>query len=80
MGPRRYILLFLTLLLVCGSYASIYFLQIDLEDERGIYIILSLITYLVVISGLSTGVFAWSRRRHLQRPVDYLGEAARKDA
>lgn len=80
MGVGKYLGLFLILLLVCGSYTGLYFLQIDPDPFSKVYIILSMLTYLVVISLLLTVLFGWFRKRYLQLPVDRLREAARKVA
>lgn len=79
MGLRGYLLLFLMLLLVCGSYTAIYFSLINHSDNTPFfYTTLSLMTYLVIISLLQTIFLASCRYHNVQHPIDQLGEAARK--
>lgn len=74
----NYIAIFLIMLVFCGSYAGIYFLQI--HDGELIYIILSMFTYIIVISIAVCVLFAFFRRKVLMRPVYRLCEAAQKVA
>ena len=75
---RNYIIIFLIMLFFCGSYAGLYFLQIKSTDL--IYVLLSMFTYIVVISIAVCILFAFFRRRVLMRPVYRLCEAAQKVA
>lgn len=72
----RYLLIFSFMLFFCGSYAGIYFMQIQSKDLH--YIILSMFTYVVVISAMVCVLFAFFRRRVLMRPVYRLCEAAQQ--
>ena len=75
---RNYLIIFFSMLLFCGSYAGLYFLQIQRSEL--IYIILSMLTYIVVTSAVTCVFFAFFRRRFLMRPVYRLCEAAQKVA
>ncbi len=78
MTLRNYMMIFLSMLLFCGTYAGLYFLQVRVTDT--IYIILSMLTYIVVTSAVTCIVFAFFRRKFLMRPVYRLCEAAQKVA
>ena len=54
---RNYLLIFLCMLFFCGSYAGLYFLQI--KSNALIYIILSMFTYVVLISLVLCFLFAF---------------------
>ena len=75
---RNYLIIFFSMLLFCGSYAGLYFRQIQRSEL--IYIILSMLTYIVVTSAVTCVFFAFFRRRFLMRPVYRLCEAAQKVA
>lgn len=76
MSVKNYIIVFIVMLLLCGSYAGIYFLQI--KDSQKQYIILSMLTYIVVISAVFCVLFAIFWRYVLMRPVYKVCDAARK--
>ena len=80
---RNYFMLFLCMLLLCGSYTGLYFLQnnADGNSQMGvIYTVLSMFTYLAVESALMVFLFSRFRRKYIQKPLNCLGEAARKVA
>lgn len=74
----KYVVIFLIMLFFCGSYAGINFMQI--QDSELIYVILSMLTYIIVISVAVCVLFAFFRRKVLMRPVYRLCEAAQKVA
>ncbi|MDO5151708.1 MAG: HAMP domain-containing sensor histidine kinase [Oscillospiraceae bacterium] len=74
----NYIIIFLIMLFFCGSYAGLYFMQI--QNGELIYIILSMFAYIIVISLAVCVLFAFFRRKVLMRPVYRLCEAAQKVA
>ncbi len=76
---RSYVVIFLTMLLFCGCYAGIYFSQYQ-QDREMVYIILSMLTYIVIISLTVCVLFSFFRRYVLLRPIRYLSEAAQKVA
>lgn len=78
MSLGRYFLIFIVTLFFCGSYAGLYFLQIKTGEL--IYIILSMLTYVVVISVAACFLFAFFRRKFLMRPVYRLCDAAQRVA
>jgi signal transduction histidine kinase len=81
MGLKGYLLLFLILMLMCWTYTSIFRSLVERGDNPSyFYAMLSLMTYLAIISALLTVSFALYRKRHVQRPLGLLGEAARKVA
>lgn len=73
----HYIGIFLFVLFFCGSYAGLYFLQIHVETTI-IYIMLSMLTYIVGISVVVCIMIAVFRKRYLMVPVYRISEAARK--
>lgn len=75
---RSYLSIFLVMLFFCGSYAGLYFMQI--QTSQLLYIELSMLTYIVVISLVVCLLFGLFRRRVLMRPVYHLCEAAQKVA
>lgn len=75
---RNYLLIFLCMLFFCGSYAGLYFLQI--KTNALIYIILSMFTYVVLISVVICCLFAFFRRHFLMRPVHRVCDAAQRVA
>jgi signal transduction histidine kinase len=75
---RNYVILFLAVLLVCGSYTGIYFLQVKEGDGGGIYTVLSMFTYLVVISLLLVLLFCVFYTKYIFRPVSQLSDAAKR--
>ena len=75
---RNYLLIFLVMLFFCGQYAALYFMQIQTSEI--LYIVLSMFTYIVVISLGVCLLFGLFRRRVLMRPVYRLCEAAQKVA
>ena len=75
---RNYLAIFSSMLFFCGSYAGLYFLQIQLTDVT--YIVLSMFTYVVVISAVTCLFFDIFRKKFLMRPVYRLCEAAKKVA
>ena len=75
---RIYLMIFFTMLFFCGSYAAIYFMQI--QEKKLIYIVLSMLTYIVVISAAVCMLFAFIRNRVLMQPVYLLCEAAKRVA
>lgn len=75
---RNYLLIFLSMLLLCGIYAGLYFLQI--QTSGVILTVLSMFAY-VVFTSLVTCIFFTLIRRHiLLRPVHRVCEAAKKVA
>lgn len=78
MSLGKYFLLFAVMLFFCGSYAGLYFLQIKTGEI--IYIVLSMLTYVVVISVAVCFLFAFFRRKFLMRPVYRLCDAAQRVA
>lgn len=78
MRLRNYILLFCVILLICGSYTGIYFLQVSNGHGSGLYTRLSMITYLVVISILLVILFSGYYTKYVLRPVHQLSEAAKR--
>lgn len=74
----NYVVIFLIMLFFCGSYAGIYFLQY--QDGSLIYVILSMFTYIIVISIAVCVLFAFFRKKILMRPVYRLCEAAQEVA
>ena len=75
---RNYLLIFLSMLLFCGSYAGLYFLQI--QTSGVIYTVLSMLTYVVVTSLVTCAFFALFRRYVIMRPVRRLCRAAQQVA
>lgn len=75
---RSYLMIFLIMLFFCGSYAGLYFMQI--QESELIYIILSMFTYIVVISMVVCVLFAFFRRKVLMQPIYRLSEAAKRVA
>lgn len=76
---RNYLLIFLSMLFFCGSYTGIYF-QMQQRSDDLIYTILSMFTYMVVISLAACAFFALFRRYFLMRPIHRVCEAAQKVA
>ena len=76
---RNYFLIFLSMLFFCGSYTGIYF-QMQQRSDDVIYAILSMFTYVVVISLAACAFFALFRRYFLMRPIRRVCEAAQKVA
>lgn len=75
---RNYIIIFLFALAFCSSYVGIYVVQMHASSD--LYIILSMITYIVVLSASICVMFALIRRKLLMKPVYLLGDAARRVA
>lgn len=75
---RNYLIIFLVMLAFCSCFAGIYFLQTPTGET--VYIVLSLTTYIVVISGAVCVLFAFFRRRVLMKPIYRLCEAAQQVA
>ncbi len=75
---RNYFYIFLSMLLFCGSYAGLYFLQIQASET--VYIVLSMLTYIVVISLVTCFLFAFFRRHFLMRPIRRVCVAAQRVA
>lgn len=75
---RNYIIIFLFALAFCSSYVGIYVVQMHANSD--LYIILSMITYIVVLSASICVMFALIRRKLLMKPVYLLGDAARRVA
>lgn len=78
MSLANYFIIFFIMLFFCGSYAGIYFMQI--REEELIYIILSMFTYIVVISTSVCVLFAFFRHKIIMRPINRLCDAAQKVA
>ncbi len=74
---RNYVLIFISMLLFCGAYAGLYFLQI--QESGAIITVLSMFTYIVVTS-LVTCVFFSLFRGYFLRPIRRVCEAAQKVA
>ncbi len=80
---RNYFFLFFCMLLLCGSYTGLYFLQNDTGGQNQLnafYTALSMATYLAVESAIMIFLLSCFRRKYIQRPIDRLQEAARKVA
>lgn len=75
---RNYLLIFLSMLLFCGSYAGLYFLQI--QTSGVVYTVLSMFTYVVVTSLVACVFFALFRRYIIMRPVRRVCQAAQQVA
>lgn len=75
----KYLLVFLVIILLCGSYALIFYSQQSM-DSSGVYIFASMVMYLVVISILLTFVFAYFHKKYLSIPMHRLSQAARRVA
>lgn len=73
----NYLTIFVFVLFFCGSYAGVYFLQRK-KVINEIYVILSMFTYIAVISLTVCFMFAWLRKKFLMQPVYKISEAARK--
>lgn len=73
----NYLSIFLVTLFFCGSYAGLYFLQLRVETSVA-YVMLSMLTYIVVISLLVCMFFAVLRKKYFMRPIYRLSEAARR--
>ena len=69
--------IFLLILWCCGSYMGVYALYMN-KDEASIYMFLSLAAYLAVLSFLISCVLVVMRRIFLMKPLQYIGEGARK--
>ncbi|MFA9378299.1 MAG: ATP-binding protein [Lachnotalea sp.] len=78
MRMRNYAILFCAILFICGSYTGIYFLQVRTGDGGGIYAILSMFTYLVIISLLLVILFSVFYKKYIYRPVLQLSHAAKQ--
>lgn len=74
----NYFIIFMIVLFFCGSYAGLYFLQV--QETPTIYVILSMFAYLVLISLVVCVLFALFRQRMVMRPVRQLCQAAQKVA
>lgn len=79
MDWKHYLILFLTIMAVSACHLFIYMEQ-PRENHRGIYLMLSMGTYLVVISFLMMILFSVYRSRLLMKPVERLEDAARRVA
>ena len=73
-----YLLVFLTMLAFCGSYAAICIAQTEVAEM--IYIQLSMLTYIVVISIVCCVMLAFYRKKVIMPPINRLCEAAQKVA
>ncbi|WP_099466866.1 HAMP domain-containing sensor histidine kinase [Konateibacter massiliensis] len=78
MSLRNYIILFWVVLIICGSYTGIYFLQVKHEDNGGFYAMLSMVGYLVFISVLLIILFSAFHTKYLLEPVHLLIDAAKR--
>ena len=76
MSFGSYLVIFFVVLFFCGSYAGLYFLQ----ESSTVYVVLSMLTYLVVISLVVCLIFAFFRRKMLMQPVRRLCQAAQRVA
>jgi signal transduction histidine kinase len=76
---KSYVAIFLTMLVICSCYEWIYFSQYKKNADM-IYICLSMLTYIVVISLTVCVLFYLFRKEILLRPVYRLCEAAQKVA
>ncbi len=77
MSIKKYSIIFLIVMLFCGNYAGLYFLQIK-DNSRTSYIVLSMLTYLLVISAVVCLIFALFRRYVIMKPVYKVCDAARR--
>lgn len=76
MNWRQYLVLFLGIMGVSACHLFIYMSQPHI-DHQGIYLVLSMGMYLVVISFLMMILFSVYRRHLLMKPIKMLGDAAR---
>lgn len=74
---RNYIVLFLSILLVCGGYTYIYYKQRSIVT---VYTILSILTFLAFVSILLVILFEFFRQHYFLKPVQRLSDSARKVA
>ena len=75
--------MFFCMLLLCGSYTGLYFLQNDTVNRSqmsAVYTVMSMFTYLAVESAIIVFVFSLFREKYIRKPLNRLGEAARKVA
>jgi len=77
MNFRSYATLFLMILFVCDSYLLVY---IAIQDSETIYTVLSIFTYMILVSVLLVLLFDVLRKHYFQPPMQRLCEAARKVA
>lgn len=75
---RNYVFLFVIILFFAGSYAGVYFLQ--WHKSRDLYIVLSMLAYLVVISGFATFLFALLRMKNVEKPINIFQNAFKQVA
>ena len=75
---KNYLIIFSLIIFFAGSYAGVYFLQWKSRDE--LYIALSMVAYLVVISGFATFLFAIIRAQAYDKPISVLQNAIEKVA
>lgn len=76
MTLKNYAYIFLAMLFFCGSYAGLYFMQI--KDSQLHYIILSMLTYILVISAAVCVLFALVRHHVFMKPIHLLSQAAER--
>lgn len=75
---RNYFVIFMLILFFAGSYAGVYFLQ--WKSGKDLYIALSMVAYLVVISGFATFLFGFMRIQAYEKPIVVLQNAIKKVA
>lgn len=78
MRMRNYIKLFCTILLICGSYSGIYFVQRNEGGRNVYYMALSMLAYLIFISLLLVILFSFFYSKYILRPVLQLSQASKK--
>lgn len=80
MSIKNYLALFGTFVFLLGTHSAIQLLQQQNEHMEIIYKVLSMLTFIFIISLLIIFVFAYFRKEYLLRPVNLLNDAARKVA
>lgn len=75
---KNYVLLFVMIMIFAGSYAGVYFLQ--WRKSNDLYIVLSMFTYLLVISAFATFIFGILRVKILEKPINIFQNAFKQVA
>lgn len=76
---KSFWLQFLIIMVVCGCFLGIYALQPHTR-EQGVYLALSSLSYLAVISFLLSVALSVFRRHFLMKPLETLQDASRQVA
>ena len=74
---KHYILIFSAIVFLCGTYIALYFIQVNLTIP--IYIFLSMVTYIFVMSAGICLIFAIIKKKAME-PVQKLSKAAQQVA